>query len=437
MTLNFFLSQNSSSFSSCFSPDFFAQTICLNIIDKSLGINYSFRTPFRIQAKDWNPSKQRPANIYLKKSKNLNIKLNDLKIQIMRLWEERLHHHKSLSQRILSKDIKKICCEQNNILPENSLLYFTNLYILLKKDLISHSTYKRYQVFYKLIERFEGFVMKRLEIDSTGIEFVKDFIVFGKTEEYSDNTIYRTIHFVKTILNFAEKKGIRTQVRMMDIRREKQHREMVTLSEEEITQIKKTSVPEKLQPAKDWLLISCYTGQRISDFMRFSDNQLKEINGKTCISFTQQKTKKKITIPLHPAVLNILNRNSGFPEAVPVTEYNLQIKKIAQIAGLKDLIHIAKRSEHRARKMILEKWEVISSHIGRRSFATNFYGKIPTPLLMEATGHSTETMFQKYVNYENQDRILSLSWYFDKMYEECNPLTDDHLKNKQKSKPGS
>jgi len=34
------------------------------------------------------------------------------------------------------------------------------------------------------------------------------------------------------------------------------------------------------------------------------------------------------------------------------------------------------------------KYEFVSSHIVRRSFASNYYGKIETPMLMNITGHS-------------------------------------------------
>ena len=37
---------------------------------------------------------------------------------------------------------------------------------------------------------------------------------------------------------------------------------------------------------------------------------------------------------------------------------------------------------------------------------------------MEATGHSTERMFLKYINPVDKDRIFSLGCYFDRMYEE-------------------
>ena len=59
-----------------------------------------------------------------------------------------------------------------------------------------------------------------------------------------------------------------------------------------------------------------------------------------------------------------------------------------------------------------EKWELVSSHIGRRSFATNYYGKIPTVFLKYATGHKTEEMFLKYIGKKSQDMALELSEYF-------------------------
>jgi integrase len=56
-----------------------------------------------------------------------------------------------------------------------------------------------------------------------------------------------------------------------------------------------------------------------------------------------------------------------------------------------------------------EKWELVTTHIGRRSLATNYYGKISTPLLMAQTGHKSESMFLKYIGKGRTDQILSLA----------------------------
>lgn len=122
---------------------------------------------------------------------------------------------------------------------------------------------------------------------------------------------------------------------------------------------------------------------------------------------------------MHPIVQNIINRNNcKFPDALAVQKYNEDIKEIARLSGIDETINARKRLGHRTKLIRIEKWEVISSHIGRRSFASNFYGKIPTPLLMEATGHSTELMFLKYINSFDKERTVKLSNYFQKMYNE-------------------
>ena len=379
MIFEFFLSTNGKQ-----------KNILLNLNDTTLNKTYTFRTHLRILTDDWDSERQRPINIYLKKFKKLNAKLDSLKKELADHIREGRSQKKQLHQRLLARKIKAVCSGKTPELSENSLLHYMKWYIDIKKELVCHSTYKRYKVFYHLLERFEGFVCKKLYVEEINVDFIRDFMVFGKEEEYSENTIYRTIHFVKTILNFAERKGVRTCVRELEIRRERQKREVVTLTENEISKIQQTEVPKELQPAKDWLLISCYTGQRFSDFMNFDYHKLQCIGEKMCLSFIQKKTKKDILLPLHPDVLNTVERNgNGFPKLLDIQHYNTYIKEIARLADLNVLVKARKRFGFRSKLVEAEKWEFLSSHIGRRSFATNFYGKIPTPLLMEATGHST------------------------------------------------
>lgn len=393
----------------------------MNILKENLSMK--FKIPLSIPIHEWDNKKQRPKNIYLKKNKSLINKLDQIKIHINEYINQRIAQNKKISQRSTAAEIKKICEKRKVALKKDSLLFFIDLYIKNKKDIICHSTYKRYKVFFNLIKRFEGFTMKHLLLDDIDLEFVKKFFEFGKMEEYSDSTINRTIHFIKTILNFIERKGIRTNVRELEIRKEKQKKEVISLNEEEILRIKHTEVPSELRAAKQWLIISCYTGQRFSDFIEFSTEKIIEIKGKTCIKFTQKKTGKEVLLPLHQIVMNILkNNNNQFPEKINIQNYNQQIKKIAEIAGINQTLKARKRIGYRVKNMLVEKWQTVTSHIGRRSFATNFYGKIPTPLLMEATGHSSEQMFLRYINPIDDQRIVSLSILFDKIYKQRQKL---------------
>ena len=52
------------------------------------------------------------------------------------------------------------------------------------------------------------------------------------------------------------------------------------------------------------------------------------------------------------------------------------------------------------------KWEYLTTHTARRSFATNMFkrGNIPVQLIMAITSHKTETQFYKYIKMEPSDK---------------------------------
>ena len=55
------------------------------------------------------------------------------------------------------------------------------------------------------------------------------------------------------------------------------------------------------------------------------------------------------------------------------------------------------------------KYELITSHTMRRSFATNYFGKIETPILMEITGHFRESTFLSYIGENpNKDAVADV-----------------------------
>lgn len=399
MYLNFILNKNKP-----------LASVTLKIMDQNS--TYLVQTPIRIASDMWDEIKERPKNIYLKVYKMVNQRLNRLKIGIAAYLQERKGN---ISISGLNRQVRKLTLQKSNAAYKNgSLLYHMDSYINSREHLINHSTYKRYVVFLRLLERYQGYCSKELMISDVNAKFAFDFLEFGSKEEYSSSTIHRTIHFVKTVLNFLEKRGIRTFAYELELPKlSKQKQDFITLDEQELKTIQETAVPDQLKTAKDWLIISCFTGQRVSDFMEFSTDKLELIKDKKCIAFTQKKTDKNILLPLHPTVLQIIKEEECFPSKLSVQQYNLQIKEVVKLAGITSKIKVRKRRGFRSRTEIIQKWEAVSSHIGRRSFASNFYGKIPTPLLMDATGHSTEDMFRRYICNADNQRAILLSDYFD------------------------
>lgn len=379
---------------------------------------FLIKTPLKIVPAQWDEEKQRPNNIYLKNFKKLNTKLDALKIAIATYLSELKPNKKEFSIRAVNRLVKKCCSEATPSLPAGGLLQSVDNFIKSRIHLITSTTHKRYLVFFRLLKRFEGYQRKHLMLDQVNSLFVQQFIAYGEAENYSISTIHRTIHFVRTVLNFLEKRGVRTFVYELELPKVKKINRAISLSEDEISTIKNIDVPAHLKAAKDWLVISCYTGQRVSDFMNFNLDMMEILDGKPCLSFTQQKTQKSILLPLHPTALIIMSNNGHrFPNKMTAQKYNEQIKEVTRLAGITTLVKVRKRNGFRSSEQLIPKCEAITSHIGRRSFATNFYGKIPTALLMDATGHSTEQMFQRYISNVDTERTRSLGTYLENMYQ--------------------
>lgn len=384
-------------------------------IKDTQGNNFIIHTGLFIRPDMWDSYRQRPLNIYLKKYKKLNTRLDKLRVFIgeylLKIETDKI----STVRRKLTSRMQRFLQEGDLENSGDGFLIKMLEYINSREHLICKSTHRRYRVFYNLMHRYEGSIRKKLAIEDVNALFVRDFLTFGLAENYSESTLHRSIEFIKTILNFLEKRGIRTFVYELSFSKKRELEPIITLTAHEIKQIEQASIPSDLHIARDWLIVSCYTGQRISDFMRFDDSTIASFQGRLCVSFIQQKTKKKLVLPLHPVINKILARyENKFPPKLPAQKYNMQIKQVARLSGIDEVLKKRKRIGHRAEFCTVAKWEAVTSHIGRRSFATNFYGKIPTALLMQATGHSTELMLKKYIGEMNSEMVSQLGEFFDK-----------------------
>jgi hypothetical protein len=322
-------------------------------------------------------------------------------------------------------------------LPKGLLKYF-NYFIECKKNEISNGTLKKYNVSKHLLERYQLEKKTEIQIIDVNEKFKLDFENYCLRHNYAPNTISKDLRTLKTVCNHAKYNGIATSHQLEKIKTPNYKIEKIYLSFDELEKIEnidKRRLNDNYDNAKDWLIISCYTGQRISDFMRFSKYMIryernKEGVLKPLIEFTQTKTAKIMTVALHPKVIEVLEKRNGeFPKVISDPKYNLYIKQVCRIAGLTKKIKGSKlidlnndEAEKKSKKAAVKqyrketglfpKWELITSHIGRRSFATNFYGTIPTTYLMNVTGHSTEAMFLSYLGKSNKDLAIGITSYF-------------------------
>ncbi|MDC1400433.1 tyrosine-type recombinase/integrase [Polaribacter sp.] len=169
-------------------------------------------------------------------------------------------------------------------------------------------------------------------------------------------------------------------------------------------------IPAAYTDSYNWLLIGLCIGQRVSDLLKLSPDNLRKASTGLYIDILQQKTKKAVTVGVaDPLVIKPLENK--FPRKVSQVVFNKQIKTLCKMAGIDGLVSGFKNNPKTRRKEIVNapKYEFVTSHIMRRSFASNYYGKIEMPLLMNITGHSKESNFLSYIGtHQNKDALADL-----------------------------
>jgi integrase len=280
---------------------------------------------------------------------------------------------------------------------------------------LAHNTIRTYKSLLRIIKVYELEKSEKLYINSIDKHTAESFTRFLKIEQqYSDNYCGQLLKLLKITLRDAEKSGLEVHPYSNYIESFKQKssdRILHILNPSEIRALKDLKqIPELHKDSYKWLLIGLSIGQRVSDVLKLTSNNLRKAPTGLYIDILQQKTKKAVTVGVaDPLVIEILKNE--FPRRVSQVVFNKQIKALCKMAGIDELVSGFKNNPKTRRKEIVNapKYEFVTSHIMRRSFASNYYGKIETPLLMNITGHSKESTFLTYIGtHQNKDSLADL-----------------------------
>jgi len=235
-------------------------------------------------------------------------------------------------------------------------------------------------------------------------------------ESFTANSVGKHIRILKLMLNEATIQGYNTSTYYNSFHVFTEETDTVYLNEKELEQLKNKDFSKMpyLDRVRDWFLLLAWTGCRFSDLEKVGKTDIKD----GFISFRQQKTNTKVTIPLHPVVLEILEKyDFDLPEPITNQRFNEYIKEAAKLAEINNTESI---TITRGGKLVTElypKWELISSHTGRRSFCTNMYKRgLPTLMIMSVSGHKTEKSFLKYIKVKQSEHAEMMKKAWENMY---------------------
>jgi len=393
------------------------------------------KTGFVINPNDWSKETSLPKQNDIE-TKQLRIELKNLSTEI----EKRLNTATSSGEEItgdwLQLQIDSITGKQKKT-DNDRLINYVQYYIdSLEfkerpngKQGVARGTKQKYTTLKHKIEDFEKFKKKHFYIKDVNTKFRNDFITYLRNvDKLNNNSAGRYIKFLKTVCFDAKINGIETHEQLKQIKGYTEEATKVFLSVDELERIDKTVfLRPALENAKNWLMIGCFTGQRVSDLLKMTKSNIVKRGEIELIELKQVKTNKRVSIPVLPETKEILNRNNGeFPAKISAQKFNNHLKDLCKLAGLNEPTEGAilvdldegnetiKKGDHKWRKQFgtFPKHELITSHVCRRSFATNMYGSMPTPLIMSCTGHSTETQFLEYIGKSESDSAIQFLEYY-------------------------
>ena len=163
-----------------------------------------------------------------------------------------------------------------------------------------------------------------------------------------------------------------------------------------------------LERVRDQFVLQCNLGQRYSDISRL---QPMHFNGNT-FSIVQQKTGNKCFVPINTLSIDsritfAILEKYGYhaPYTGDINNYNSYLHQLLHHIGEDFLeeVHIDNKINGQIPRETKLRYQLISSHSARRSFATiNTLRNIPRNKILRATGHSSEKAFVRYICYDEE-----------------------------------
>jgi len=371
-------------------------------------IKYS--TSEKIKPKFWNFEKQRAKETRaFPQYASLNTKLNNLtnaaKIAHRDLVNEKKIPTPHKIKDVLNKEILK-----DEYAQKKGLLKFIEELIQDSNRKSSTKTQWK-QTFRKLLE-YKRATNKEIDFETIDLDFYNGFINFLSKEGYAKNTIGGFIKNLKIFMNEAVDRKLTNNLeyRNRKFKVLEEQVDKIYLSEKELFKIYELDLSknQRLEKMRDLFIIACYTGLRFSDFIQVRKENI--INDGKQIKIRTEKTSEIVIIPMHRFVKEIIAKYNGtLPAAISNQKMNDYLKEISQLANIDLTIKTAITRGGKTEHEINKKFNLVTTHTARRSFATNAYLKdVPTISIMKFTGHKTEKSFMKYIRISQEDNANKL-----------------------------
>ncbi|MFY9243928.1 MAG: phage integrase SAM-like domain-containing protein [Polaribacter sp.] len=381
------------------------------------GITPRTKTGLFINSKDWSTDTKLPKQTK-STNKNITTDLIKLKVFILDKLNQSVIKNDTINKQWLEHYIDVFFNRIDENKTQTKVTYWID-YIIKNASLMENTkggyglSKSRVKAYNSLLKRFTEYQNNKTinikDLDKNGFNDFKIWLFDIK--KYSPSSAIKLLTDLQKVVRVASEFTTIAEnfhsIKFKKVSTYDDDMNVITLSLNEIHRIKDLTITnESLINARKWLILACFTGQRGGALLDRIKKENFHFYGKDLIiTIKQKKVNQNITIPVLPPVKEIYEQ--GLPYKISTQKLNKHIKTICELAEINELVMGKKRNKetNRNEKKLRLKFEYISTHTGRRTFATLHYNKIPTPIIMRVTGHKKESTFLEYINQNNDDHL--------------------------------
>lgn len=311
------------------------------------------------------------------------------------------------------------CLNADKTIAKKSMFALFDEFIEGSRLKTSIATVKKLKTGRNHLQEFSQKYRISIDFDTLDMPFFHKYVEhFQVNHQHLNTTIAKNIKSLKTFLNWATKLGYNKNLMYKNFIVKDQEPEIIILTESEFWHVHDLEINnECLRQVRDVFCFCCLTSLRYSDVKNLKKT---DVNNEF-INIISIKTKSHVSIPLIPESKAILSRysNTITSFALPVLsnqKMNDYLKEIGKLAGLTRLITKVRFSGNRRVETVLPLHDLISSHMGRKTFISLMFRKgVESELIRAISNHKSIASFARYNKIDDDHKASAMVIAFRKV----------------------
>ena len=301
---------------------------------------------------------------------------------------------------------------RDEAIPEETLLSYLGKFVDHNPKNFAHNTLKQYKTLHRHLSEFVEATGYNLKFKTVNGNFDESFFEYltNKEQPLSPSSVNKVYGIFKAFMTYATRKGFNTNMLYQTFQHKRKKTLQIALTRREVEKLEALQLSGIKELYRDIFLFSCETAMEFSAVSKLKPTDIKEktfrgINDGEQIKYAEyyrSKTGGKVTPPLSEKALAIMekyddpDRETCFPK-LNNQVYNRSLKEVGQLAGITEPIEVVSYEGANKKTSVKPKYELMTSHTGRRTFVTLFIESGGTNEACRVyTGHATNKQLDNY-----------------------------------------